>query len=180
MSRLSILVVVVLGALLLAGCRPPTATPTVPPTSAPSTGVPPTGYPADLPTATPPGDGYPAESPSATPAGQGYPGEADLSATVPARTATPAPTETPGPVIIVYRDFEIVPASTTIKAGTEVTFQIEGTAHQPYAGSAAPFIFEAPANLVNTTWSHTFNDVGTLTILCGYHANMVAELIVEP
>jgi plastocyanin len=95
-------------------------------------------------------------------------------------TDTPAATATTGPVLITYRNYEIVPASTTIKAGTAVTFVIEGDLHQPYAGAAAPFIFEAPNNLQNTTWTITFNTPRTMTILCGYHANMNAQLIVEP
>jgi hypothetical protein len=53
--------------------------------------------------------------------------------------------------------------------------------HQPYAGAAAPFIFEAPPNLgQGSLWPHTFTQPGTLTILCGYHADMSARLIVEP
>jgi plastocyanin len=97
----------------------------------------------------------------------------------PAATALPAATA--APVFITYRNFEIVPAQTTIRAGTQVIFLIEGSVHQPYAGNARPFIFEAPNNLGNgSRWPHTFNEAGTMTILCGYHANMSATLIVEP
>lgn len=190
--RLVALVLLLTG-MALAACNPPTASP------APATGLPPTGYPVALPTNTSPASGYPASAasptapaaPSATQPPQGSPA-AEATATVPAPTATtapsntPAPTATPeptattGPVTIVYRNYEIVPASTTIKAGTQVVFKIEGDFHQPYAGAAAPFIFEAPANLANTTWSITFNNARTMTILCGYHANMTATLIVEP
>jgi plastocyanin len=102
----------------------------------------------------------------------------------PAASATSAPaqaTATPAPVFITYRNFEIVPAQTTIKAGTQVVFLIQGSLHQPYAGASAPFIFEAPNNLGDgSSWPHTFNDPRTMTILCGYHANMSATLIVEP
>ena len=183
MSRLSLLILVIVAvALALTGCNPPTATATLPPTGAPATGAPPTGYPAVAPSNT--SAPYPAATLPATQAPADYP--ADATATEPAATATPALTDTPaptattGPIIIIYRNFEIVPETTTIKAGTEVTFQIEGDFHQPYAGAAAPFIFEAPANLANTTWSITFNSARTMTILCGYHANMTATLIVEP
>jgi plastocyanin len=74
-----------------------------------------------------------------------------------------------------------VPAQTTIKAGTQVIFLIQGSLHQPYAGASAPFSCEAPNNLGDgSSWPHTFNDPRTMTILCGYHANMSATLIVEP
>jgi len=177
MSRLSLLVLVIVAiALALAGCISPTATATVAPTSTPASGAPPTGYPAAAPSNT--SAPYPAATLPATQAPADYP--ADVTATEPAPTDTPAPTATTGPVVIIYRNFEIVPESTTIQAGTEVTFQIEGDKHQPYAGSAEPWIFEAPLDLLNTTWSSTFNNAQTMNILCGYHANMSATLIVEP
>ena len=53
-------------------------------------------------------------------------------------TATPGPTATPtvapttAPVFVTYRNFEIVPAQTTVKVGTTVTFLIQGSLHQPY------------------------------------------------
>jgi plastocyanin len=197
MSRLSLSALVLVSvAVTLAGCITPTATPTPAPTTAPATGLPPTGYPAAAPSNTAAATGYPAatagptQPPAAYPADPSATGPAASATTAatdgPAATATPAPTDTlaptptSGPVFITYRNFEIVPASTTVKAGTLVTFIIEGDKHQPYAGAAAPFIFEAPADLQNTTWSITFNNARTMTILCGYHGNMTATLIVEP
>ena len=97
-------------------------------------------------------------------------------------TATPEPTTAPtaAPVFITYRNFEIVPAQTTIKVGTTVTFLIQGALHQPY-NFTAPNTFESPANLGDgTSYSFTFNEAGTVTILCGYHANMSATVIVQP
>jgi plastocyanin len=157
-----------------------------------------TGYPGLFPTATLP-PGYPAATQASLnpdPAGgqtarPTLEPTAESTATAPAPTeaasATAAPTEaaaptaTTGPTVIVYRDFEILPATTTIKAGTEVTFFIENGVHQPYAGAAAPFIFEAPPNLgQGSLWPHTFTQAGTLTILCGYHRDMTATLVVEP
>jgi hypothetical protein len=107
-------------------------------------------------------------------------------ATAPAATATSAPpTATTaaalGPVFITYRDFEIVPADNTAKAGQQIVFLIQGSLHQPYAGAAAPFIFEAPNNLGNgTQFQITFNNAQQLTILCGYHGNMRANLTITP
>ncbi len=98
----------------------------------------------------------------------------------PAPSPTPAATATPGPAIIVYRNFEIVPAETTIKAGTSVVFVIRDSLHQPY-NQTPPNLFEAPANLGDgQTITFTFNEPGTMTILCGYHARMQATLIVTP
>jgi plastocyanin len=106
---------------------------------------------------------------------------ATVTTAAPATSAPAQATATIAPVLITYRNFEIVPAQTTIQAGTEVIFLIEGGLHQPYAGANAPFIFEAPNNLGNgSRWPHTFNDARTMTILCGYHANMSATLVVEP
>jgi plastocyanin len=191
----------VLAGLLLAACVQPTPTPAGTQATQ-ALGVPPTGYPGPtpFPTATLPA-GYPAQ-PQATPVSSGYPvGVQQVRPTVepttgstvtalaatarPSETAAPteaaAATATTGPTVIVYRDFEIRPATTTIKAGTEVTFFIENGVHQPYAGAAAPFIFESPPNLgQGSQWAFTFNQPGTLTILCGYHSGMTATLIVEP
>jgi plastocyanin len=187
-----------LAGLLLAGCVQPTPTPSATQgiQATPAQNVLPTGYPGLFPTATLPA-GYPAQSEatSASPAGA-QPERPTLAATAPSTATapaaalaseTPAPTEaaaataTTGPTVIVYRDFEIRPPETRIKAGTEVTFSIENGVHQPYAGAAAPFIFEAPPNLgQGSQWAHTFNQPGTLTILCGYHPGMTATLIVEP
>jgi plastocyanin len=177
----------------LAACTPPTPnaaaeTPFVPPNTAatnavaaPTTTALPEGYPV-IPTSAPLPQDYPAETivPPPTTAPESYPGVT----TPPPATAAPAATSTSAPVFITYRDFEIVPAQTTVKAGTLVTFLIqggEGSLHQPYAGASAPFIFEAPPNMGNgVSWGYVFNTAQTLTLLCGYHSNMTATLIVEP
>jgi plastocyanin len=83
-------------------------------------------------------------------------------------------------VFITYQDFEIVPAETTISVGTRVIFLIKGSLHQPY-NFTAPNTFEAQANLGDgASYTFTFNDAGTVTLLCGYHPNMSATLIVAP
>lgn len=176
----------VVSGLLLAACAQPTPTPTLQATNAPSINVPATAYPADAPTNTQPA-AYPAAGPTDTQpaaypaATEALPTNASSATPSGSPTEAPAPTAASGPVVIVYRNFEIQPALTTIKAGTEVTFLIENGVHQPYAGSAAPFIFESPPNLgTGALWSHTFDQPGTLTILCGYHAGMSATLVIAP
>jgi plastocyanin len=187
------LIGIALAALALAGCGPRTPnaaaeTPFVPPTVTqsllpPAATAPPEGYPGTQ--APPPATGTPisypdvASSPTAMPTLEAYPsGGATPTAQPPAATATFEP------AFITYRDFEIVPAQSTVRVGQQVNFLIEsasGAFHQPYAGAAAPFIFEAPPNMGNgVSWPFTFNTAQTLTLLCGYHANMRATLTITP
>ncbi|MEP7359818.1 MAG: hypothetical protein ABI847_21385, partial [Anaerolineales bacterium] len=97
-----------------------------------ATAIPPTQTSEPTTTQEPGATPRPTEQPTATP---------QPTATTPAVAATPKP------VFITYRNFEIVPGTTTIKVGTTVTFLIEGTLHEPYAGSAEPFIFDSGPNL---------------------------------
>lgn len=173
----------------LAACAPPTPDAAAETPFAPTAGAIPTqaepalGYPeqtASAPVPTPFPEGYPAGGDTAT----AVPTEAGAATPVPSATFVPAATNTSAPVFITYRDFEIVPAQTTIKAGTTVNFLIEsasGAFHQPYAGASAPFIFEAPPQMGHgVSWPHTFDTAQTLTILCGYHGNMTATLVIQP
>jgi plastocyanin len=189
LSRLGVFLVVILS---LAACTPPTpAASTATPDSSTPGGYPP---PVEVPTLSPSTEAYPAPGvPQPTQPPVAYP-EAGTSPTpaepAPVDTATPipspvptdpaAPTATTGPVFITYRDFEIVPAQTTVKVGTTVVFLIQGSVHQPY-NFTAPNTFEAPANLGNgTTYQYTFSTAATTTILCGYHPNMTATVVVAP
>ena len=115
-------------------------------------------------------------APGAT-ATPGAPGPTDTTA--PQGTATKAPT--PKPVIITYSNFVINPPSTTIKVGTTVVFVIQQGPHEPY-NATGPDQFDSGSNppLVNTTYSFTFKQAGTITILCGYHSNMSATLVIQP
>ncbi|MEP7356950.1 MAG: choice-of-anchor Q domain-containing protein, partial [Anaerolineales bacterium] len=84
------------------------------------------------------------------------------------------------PAFITYRNFEIVPVSSTIKVGTTVIFNIEGGLHEPYS-TTPPYNFDSGPNLgPGSTYAFTFNQAGTITLLCGYHANMTATLVIEP
>jgi plastocyanin len=187
-------------ALALAGCVGPTPTvaPAITPaTLPPNTDLPP-GYPADS-TPSGPDNPYPA-APTATAAvivNTGAPSETpaevqstdtSLPPTDIAITDTPVPAATLAPAFITYRDaggvFEIVPAQSTIKVGTRVTFLIKsdsGSFHQPF-NFTPPNTFEAPPELgEGTSFSFTFTEPGTITILCGYHeAAMQASLTIEP
>jgi plastocyanin len=158
------------------GTPPPTraAPPTQPaaPTAAASEA--PAVAPTETPTQPPATDRPPATEPpaTATPAPSASPTEA--------ASPTPSQAPTPAPVTITYRNFDIAPVETTIAAGTRVTFLIQDSLHQPY-NFDAPNVFEAPANLgPGSTYSFTFNEPGTTTLLCGYHSDMRATLHVTP
>jgi len=110
--------------------------------------------------------------------------QAGLTPGAPAATNTPEPTPTSviatDPVIIVYKNFEIVPAQITIKVGTKVTFKIEDSLHQPY-NFDPPNVFEAPGGMGDgATYFVKFAQEGTFTLRCGYHSKMVATVVVVP
>jgi plastocyanin len=137
----------------------------------------------------------PAVQPTAEPTATAQPTVAGSTVVAPAATSTtaanqPTPTSVPAtpttaaalePVFITYSDFVITPGQNTAKVGQPIIFLIQGSLHQPYAGAAAPFIFEAPNNLGNgTQFQITFNNAQTLTILCGFHGGMQATLTITP
>jgi plastocyanin len=183
----SFLAGVLLGVLAgLAACAAPTPAPTpAPPTRPPAFTL--TASPAPTDTTAPPTAAASATVAPATailtatftPAVTDTPAPSDT----PAASATPAATRTPARAFITYQDFVILPAVSTIKAGTPVTFLIRAglfTFHQPY-NFTAPNVFEAPANLGDgAAYSYTFNEPGAVTLLCGYHADMRATLVIEP
>src|SRR5688572_15464209 len=121
--------------LVLTACAPPTPnaaaeTPFVP-TAAPTQAIvvptqvePAVGYPeqtASAPAPTPLPEGYPDNGAAATATTDPYEeGAATATSAPPTATFPPAATNTSAPVFITYRDFEILPAQTTIKVGTAV------------------------------------------------------------
>jgi plastocyanin len=172
---MKLLLTVLIGmAALLVSCTAP-ATPAL--TLAPST-VPPSLVPTtrstDAPTAAP------AATNTALP-----PTAAPIDTQVP--TAEPSPTIAAKPtasiVYMTYKDFEIVPMEVTLKVGTKVVFVIKSDSkmfHQPYTFNQKD-PFESPAGLGDgTSFAHTFNVAGTITLHCGYHDNMSAKVNVTP
>jgi plastocyanin len=157
-------------AALIVSCSAPVA-PTA--TTAPTVRAPtlaPTNLPTQAPTAAPAATNT-AQPPTAAPTNTSVP------------TVEPSPTIAAKPtaaiVYMTYKDFEIVPAEVTIKAGTKVVFLIKSDSkmfHQPYTFDAKD-PFESPAGLGDgANFAHTFNVVGTVTIHCGYHDNMIAKV----
>lgn len=98
--------------------------------------------------------------------------------------ATPAPTPTQGPLIVVFRNFEIVPSELTVKAGTQIIFVIQDSQHEPYLSfpnSIDIAGFDSGPLSPGAQYPVTFNNPGTFTIRCGFHPNkMVMTLTVEP
>ncbi len=122
-----------------------------------------------------------APGPTSTP---GAPGPTATGA-APQATATPVPPTVaplatkPKPVVITYSNFVINPSETTIQVGQTVTFVLQGAPHEPYNQTGVDQ-FDSGPNLVNTTFSFKFTEAGTITLLCGYHANMSATLNITP
>ena len=178
-SGMRLAIVVILGpAAILIGCTAATPQPAPTQTQPPATDAPavePTAVLTEPPPPTATSTHTP-EPPTHTPTA--------TATQAPAETPTTAPTVAALPdASVTYQDFEIVPASTTIPRGARVVFLIRGAPgsfHQPYSFDA-PNRFESPTNLGDgATYAYTFNEPGTVTIGCGYHANMVATVIITP
>ena len=174
-----------LAAWSTATAPPPTAPPTAPP---PPTAVPTKVPPTSVDTVAAPTAGPTSISPS--PTSPSAPGATPTDTPLPP-TPTPSrtPTATAAPLFaaVTYQDFEILPAALTIKVGTTVIFRIRsasGAFHQPYTPgfqNPGPNDFEAPANMgEGAQFSFQFNQAGSVTLLCGYHGNMLAALTVTP
>jgi plastocyanin len=99
-------------------------------------------------------------------------------------TNTPTIEPTAGPVTVVFRNFEIVPSTLTIKAGTQIIFQIQGSQHEPYQSSPDNIDitgFDSGPLSSGQNFTMTFKTPGTFTIRCGFHPNkMVMTLTVTP
>lgn len=135
--------------------------------------------PTSQPQPTGPLGGYP--GPAATQAGYPPPGPTTQGYPAPSPPVTIATGS--APVVVTYKDFDIVLSQLTVPVGTLVVFRIEsasGARHQPY-NSEAPNIFDAPDDLGNgTSWSVTFTEPGTVTLRCRYHDQMSATITVTP
>lgn len=122
----------------------------------------------------------PAPQPTLVPPTQpSYPG-----GTPPIPTALPLGYPGSAPIVVVYRDYEIIPATLAIVAGTPIQFAMSSdnvASHQPYSDSASN-PFEAPTELKSSeTFEFTFTEPGTVTLLCQVHLEMRATLtVVQP
>ncbi len=117
--------------------------------------------------------------PSSTPP-QAYP----APATIPAHSQPigyPAPAATTSETItLTYQNFEIVPPSLTVKAGTLATFLVKDGTHQPYTSDPAPTFDSGVPLSAGATYQFTFGTPGTFTLSCRLHDQMKATLVVVP
>ena len=158
-----------LGAVPEPGSGVATPVPATATTGAPAASATPAATSTPGPTATPGGPTVTATS--AAPAATATP--------VPQPTATAAATAKPKPIIITYSNFVITPSNNTIQVGQTVTFVIQDGPHEPYNDKGVDQ-FDSGTNLVNTTYQFKFTQAGTITLLCGYHSNMTAQLTINP
>ena len=153
-------------------------------------GMPPTSPPqatSTLTIKTQPADAYPPPEtpvPTLTPEA-GYPAP---ETPLPEPSATLLPTETLPPATdapaMTFRDFEISPSKITIKAGTKVVFTVEsasGNCHEPYSSypdrTDPSGLFDSGALSSGASYAYTFRQVGTFTIRCGCHPDMMVATV---
>jgi len=140
------------------------------------------GYPA-VATQTP-AQGYPAQAPTQpAPANPLEPTRTAPPVATAVVTGTPTSTPTPVQTFIIYQDFEIVPAHSRILVGTEVVFLIQsasGAFHEPYSTDIIAAFDSGPNLGGGASYAFTFQQAGTVTILCGYHPGMRAAVEVAP
>jgi len=106
------------------------------------------------------------------------------TATMLLATFTPTVKATAAIAYMTYRDFEIVPAKITIKAGTKVVFLVKsasGDCHEPYSSypdrSDASGLFDSGALHDGASYAYTFKQPGTITIRCGCHPDMMIATV---
>lgn len=108
----------------------------------------------------------PAVSPPASPAPMG--------SSLPVASAAPCP---PAAASATVQDFEFVPASLTVTAGTTVTWTNQGPSQ--HTVTADDGSFDSGPVAVGGTFSQTFGTAGTFTYHCNIHQSMTGTVIVQ-
>jgi plastocyanin len=100
----------------------------------------------------------------------------------PAATPTTAPQSTPvttgGEVKIDIQNFKFSPDTVTIKVGQTVTWTNQDSATHSVVALDGSWKSESLGN--GAIYSRTFDTAGTFEYRCGFHANMLGKIIVEP
>lgn len=138
---------------------PPTATVTpggtiVPPTATP-TGAPPTSTPTPGATSTP------TTVPSATP-------------TTPAATPTPPSTGGGSANTVQMIDFDFVPGTISVPAGTSVRWVNAGL--KKHTATSTSGVFDSGLMVTGDAYSFTFNTAGSFPYICDLHPDMVGTV----
>jgi len=85
-------------------------------------------------------------------------------------------TTTPGTAAVTIKDFEITPATVTIKVGDTVIWTNYGPSTHTVTADDRSF---ASGNLWGDTFSHTFQTAGTFTYHCSISRFMTGTVIVQ-
>ncbi len=84
----------------------------------------------------------------------------------------------PPPAIVEIRNFQFLPATLTVTAGTTVTWKNDDAS--PHTVAAADGSFRSAALDTKDSYSHAFATPGTHVYLCTIHPMMVGKVIVKP
>lgn len=92
--------------------------------------------------------------------------------------ATSAPVVSGSEVKVDISGFAFNPSTITIKVGQTVTWtNNDSVSHNVLADDGS---FSSNTLETGDSFSYTFNSAGTFTYKCGFHANMVGTVIVQP
>jgi plastocyanin len=99
----------------------------------------------------------------------------------PAATAAPvtsAPVSSGNEVKVDISGFAFNPGTITIKVGQTVTWTNNDSASHNVKADDGSFASSTLGN--GASFSYTFNTAGTYTYKCGFHANMLGTVVVQP
>jgi plastocyanin len=106
----------------------------------------------------------------------------------PSASPSPSPTASPKPVAISIKSFAFNPATVEVAKGTTVTWTNEDPInHTVTTGTPppSPSLSTGDGRInsgriqATSTFSFTFNEVGTFTYFCAVHPRMVATITVK-
>ena len=81
---------------------------------------------------------------------------------------------------VIIKGFKFVPAALKIKKGTIVTWRNDdGATHTVESSDKNNKVLLSEELGDGDTFTHTFNDVGSFSYICGIHSSMKGQVIVE-
>ena len=105
-------------------------------------------------------------------------GSSTASKSTPKSTATATAAAPAAPAAVTVKNFEYLPATLKVKAGTRVTWRNrDATNHTvTFSGSGAPRSVDNLAERARAT--RTFTRAGTFAYVCGFHPTMHGRVVV--
>ncbi|HJU15978.1 MAG TPA: cupredoxin family copper-binding protein [Stellaceae bacterium] len=82
------------------------------------------------------------------------------------------------PATVAIHNFQFVPATLTVVAGTTITWQNDDSS--PHTVTEKGRVFHSAALDTKETFSYTFTKPGEFTYFCTLHPMMTGRIIVEP